>query len=442
MASLTLLLIFALVTFLPASKTTGAALQTPGALEIYGSVSTPLTLTYAELVSLPLVSEVAELRCVTGSPDVTYNWTGIPLFYLLTLAQIKPEAYKIVTRCSDGYSSDLLVEDALKPTTILALESNGTSLPQLTYGPAGPNRLVVPGKYGYKWSSGVEEIEVVTTDYKGEWESSGYSDTAEVPNYGPMPTPTPPLQTLDLPYGNRTFEVQAFTNASITASSFDPSRKALNVNVTVLEGTSGFTDLILQQDFLSRPYNVTLDGNAVSPIEADTNTSSYIYLALEEGIHTVSILSAEIHHIPEVIVYYPAAVDVGQNVTFDAHHSVDVGFIVSYEWSFGDGTNGTGPVVSHLYDKGGTYQVKLNVTNDEGISSLKTFTITVGSPLGDILLLSKVLLATMLTALILIFGLLLRKRRTTRPPSSGDSVLTLRRKKQSLAPANLRILMN
>ncbi len=425
MASLALLLIFALATFLPASKTTGAALQTLGALEIYGSVSTPLNLTYAELVSLPLVSEVAELRCVTGSPDVTYNWTGIPLFYLLTLAQIKPEAYKIVTRCSDGYTSDLLVEDALKPTTILALESNGTSLPQLTYGPAGPNRLVVPGKYGYKWSSGVEEMEVVTTDYKGEWESSGYSDTAEVPNYGPMPTPTPALQTLDLLYGNRTFEVGAFTNASITASSFDPSRKALNMNVTVPQGTSGFTDLILQQDFLSRPYNVTLDGKTVSAIEADTNTSSYIYLALEEGFHTVSILSAEFNRIPEVIVYYPAAVDVGQNVTFDAHHSVDVGFIVSYEWSFGDGTNGTGPVVSHLYDKGGTYQVKLNVTNDEGISSLKTFTITVGSPLGDILLLSKVLLATMLTALILIFGLLLRKRRTTRPPSSGDSVRTL-----------------
>ena len=391
-------------------------------LEIDGDVTTPLNLTYAELVSLPMVSEVAELRCVTGSPDVTYNWTGIPLFYLLTLAQIKPDAYKIVTRCSDGYTSDLLVEDALKPTTILALEADGASLPQLTYGPAGPNRLAVPGKYGYKWSSGVEEIEVVTTDYKGEWESSGYSDMADVPDYGPMPTPTPPLQTLDLSYGNRTFEVGAFTNASITASSFDPSQKALNMNVTVPQGTSGFTDLILQQDFLSRPYNVTLDGKAVSAIEADTNTSSYIYLALKEGFHTVSILGAEFDHIPEAIVYYPAAVDVGQNVTFDASKSVDVGFIVSYEWSFGDGTNGTGPVVSHLYGKGGTYQVKLNVTNDEGISSLKTFTVTVGSPLGDILLLSKVLLATMAVALILVFAFLLRKRRTTHPPNSGDSV--------------------
>jgi hypothetical protein len=274
MASLALVLVFALATYLPALKT--AVAQESGMLEVEGDVGTPLNLTYAELVSMPMVSEVAELRCVTGSPDVTYNWTGVPLLYLLTLAQIRPDAYKVVTVCSDGYTSDLLVGDALQPTTILALEANGTSLPQLTYGPEGPYRLVVPGKYGYKWSSGVEEIDVVTTDYKGEWESAGYSDVADVPGYGPMPTPTPPLQTLDLSYGNRTFEVGAFTNASITASSLNPSSKALNVNVTVAEGGSGFTDLILQQDFLSRPYNVTLDGKGVSAIEADTNTSSYL----------------------------------------------------------------------------------------------------------------------------------------------------------------------
>ena len=416
---LALLLILALVTFLPILRTTSAP-QTTGELKIYGSVGTPLNLTYAELLSSPMVSEVAELRCVTGSPDVTYNWTGIPLFYLLTLAQIQPNAYKIITRCSDGYSSDLLAEDALKPTTILALEANGKSLPPLAYGPAGPNRLVVPGKYGYKWSSGVETIEVVTTDYKGEWESSGYSDTADVPDYGPMPTLTPPLKTLDLTYGNRTFEVETFTNASITASSLDASQKALHVNVTLSQGTSGFADLILQQDFLSRPYNITLDGNAVNPIEADTNTTSYLYVHLQEGIHAASISGEEFDRIPEAIVYYPATAAVEQTVTFDASNSVDVGRIVSYEWSFGDGANGTGPIVSHLYEKAGTYQVKLNVTNNEGRSSLKTFTITVGSQLEGILTIVKVLLTTMLIVLIVIFAFLLRKRRTT-PPDSRDT---------------------
>jgi hypothetical protein len=426
-ASFALLLIFAQVTFLPAigSTTTGpgggststSPLQTPSTLEIYGAVRSPLNLTYAELASMPMVSEVAELLCVTGSPDVTYNWTGVPLFYLLTLAQIEPDAYKIVTICSDGYTSDLLVEDALQPTTILALEANGTSLPQLLYGPEGPNRLVVPGKWGYKWSSGIEEIEVVTTNYLGEYESSGYySDTADIPNYGPMPTPTPAPQTLDIPYGNRTLEVGAFTNASITAYSFDASRKAFNVNVTVPEGTSGFADFILQQNFLSRPYNFTLDGETVSAIEADTNASSYIYLALTEGFHTVSIIGAEFHNVPVAVVSYLATVGVGQNVTFDASKSVDVGYIVSYEWSFGDGTNGTGPVVLHAYSKKGVYQVELNETDNYGLSSSETFTITVGSGSLNVLLAMKALLAAVLVLLILMFAVLVWRRRKERVP--------------------------
>lgn len=423
-AFLSFLLISVLVSYLPAPKTTVS--QESGMIEIDGDVTTPLNLTSAKLLSFPMVSESALLRCVSkgpGSPSIRENWTGIPLFYLLTLAQIKPDAYKVVTRGSDGFESDLLVQDALKPTTILAVEANGASLPQLAYGPAGPYRLIVPGKWGYKWVSGVVEIEVVTTDFKGDYESSGYSDEADIPNVGLMPTPTPPLQSLDLPYGNRTFEVDVFTNASMTASSFDPSQKTLQVNFTVPQGTSGFVDLILQQDFLGRPYNVTLDGNSVSASEADTNTSSYIYLAFDGGFHTISILGAEFNRVPESIVYYPAAVNVGQNVTFDASKSVDVGRIVSYEWNFGDGANGTGAVVSHLYANEGTYQVQLNVTNNVGISNLKTFAITVGNPSSVVPLLLKGLLAAMLGVLVLIFAILVRKRRTVQPSTREDSVL-------------------
>jgi PKD repeat protein len=134
----------------------------------------------------------------------------------------------------------------------------------------------------------------------------------------------------------------------------------------------------------------------------------------------VSVLGAEFNPGPEAIVYYPATANVGQNVTFDASQSVDIGFIVSYEWSFGDGTNGTGAIVSHSYNKEGTYQVELNLTNNEGVSSLKTFTITIGSSLEGILLLLKVILAAMLVALISIFAFLLRKRRASRPPASEN----------------------
>jgi hypothetical protein len=410
-AFLVSLLIFAITTSTQVQKTVVA--QSLGEVRIYGSVSRPLNLTYAELLSLPMVSEVARLKCVEGSPDVTYNWTGIPLFYLLTLAEIKPEAYKIITHGSDGYTSDLLVEEALNPNVILALRANGGELPQLPYGPAGPYRLIVPDKWGYKWVSGIEELQIIPRINQESY------DEAIVPDYGPMPTPTPPLKTLDLPYGNRTFEVEAFTNASIIAYSFKPSQKALNLNVTAPTGTSVFMEIILQLDFLGRPYNVSLDGKPISIVEGDTNTTSYLGLHLEQGFHTMAISGTEFANIPEPIVNYPATVNIGQNVTFDAHQSADVGKIVSYEWSFGDGTSGTGAAVSHTYNNEGTYQVKLNVTDDKGISNQKAFAITVESSKENIVQLLKVTLAVMLTMLILILVFLLRNRRKTIPAEQG-----------------------
>lgn len=57
----------------------------------------------------------------------------------------------------------------------------------------------------------------------------------------------------------------------------------------------------------------------------------------------------------------------GNLVIFDASSSYDLdGTIVSYEWDFGDGTTGMGKIVSHGYNKSGTYDVTLKVTDDYG----------------------------------------------------------------------------
>ena len=56
-----------------------------------------------------------------------------------------------------------------------------------------------------------------------------------------------------------------------------------------------------------------------------------------------------------------------RTVEFDASLSGDYdGIIISYEWDFGDGTNGTGMIVSHTYAINGTYDVTLTVTDDDG----------------------------------------------------------------------------
>jgi PKD repeat protein len=65
----------------------------------------------------------------------------------------------------------------------------------------------------------------------------------------------------------------------------------------------------------------------------------------------------------------PRLVEVGGTISFTAFDSEDEdGTIVDYEWSFGDGTDGTGRSVSHTYTAVGTYTVILRVTDDDGLS--------------------------------------------------------------------------
>ncbi len=403
----------ALISVLP-MQGGGDALQTSGVISIYGDVNRPLNLTYAELLSFPMVSEVAELKCVDGFPDVTGNWTGIPLLYLLTLAQINSSAYKVVTFGSDGYSSDLLVGDALRPTTILALADNGTtSASEIEPLP----RLIVPNNWGYKWVAEVDAIEVVNYDYKGTWESSGYSDDAVRPGLTVLPSITPPLQELDFALGNLTFSSEAFTNASITGYELNYSQKQISLNVTVPLGTTSFVDFTLPQDFLKNPYKVTVDNQAVDIVEADLTNQSFVYALIPEGFHTVNLFGTDIFGFaPEINLNLPQNIYTGENTIFDASKSFGYGTIVSYEWSFGDGTNGTGAVVSHSYNKEGTCQIAIKVTDSNDLSSSETLTVTVESPPQYVPLAVKVVLTTVLALLILMFAALVRSRRKNGSP--------------------------
>lgn len=162
-------------------------------LSINGSVLTPLILTYTELRALPTVTVFSELICVGGATHITDgNWTGVQLSYLLPLVDVTPEAVDMIFYAADGYSSSLPVTEIMKrPNMILAYEKDGETLPiNLGY----PVIVVAPGKWGYKWVKWVVSIELSNTDYIGYWESAGYSESADIPDYEvPPSTPNPSM---------------------------------------------------------------------------------------------------------------------------------------------------------------------------------------------------------------------------------------------------------
>lgn len=68
----------------------------------------------------------------------------------------------------------------------------------------------------------------------------------------------------------------------------------------------------------------------------------------------------------------------GELVILDGTASSDPdGYIVSYEWDFGDGYTGSGDLAEHLYDSDGLYQVTLTVTDDYGDTNSATTSVSV-----------------------------------------------------------------
>jgi len=145
-------------------------------LTVDGLVDHPLSLTFEEIAAMPRSIVNATLFCVDFPNYVVAegNWTGVRLGLILERAGVSAESVKVAFYAEDGFSTDLTVATAMREDIILAYERDAAPLPEKL-------RLVVPGKWGYKWISSVNHIELVDYDFKGFWESRGYSDEADIP---------------------------------------------------------------------------------------------------------------------------------------------------------------------------------------------------------------------------------------------------------------------
>ena len=67
----------------------------------------------------------------------------------------------------------------------------------------------------------------------------------------------------------------------------------------------------------------------------------------------------------------PEEPEAGESVSFDASETIisnvpEDTVAVSHSWDFGDGNKGRGKTTTHTYEKAGTYNLKLSVTDSAG----------------------------------------------------------------------------
>jgi len=145
-------------------------------LRISGAVQNALRLSWDELLALPCARLSRDFHCVTAWSVRDLVWEGVRTPDLIARALPDPEAHWVLVRGLDGYTTNVPIEDFVRPDSLLAYRLNDAPLP-LEHG--YPLRLVVPALYAWKSAKYVTEIEFLTHLRRGFWEERGYHDRGD-----------------------------------------------------------------------------------------------------------------------------------------------------------------------------------------------------------------------------------------------------------------------
>jgi len=147
-------------------------------LKINGLIEKEKNLSYDDIVNnYESYEKVVTLDCVEGW-SAKILWEGFLVKDLLNELKIRPEANTVIFRAYDGYSTSFPIDYLTNNNIIIAYKMNGVPLPPER---GFPFQLIAESKWGYKWIKWITEIELSNdSNYKGYWESRGYSDTGNL----------------------------------------------------------------------------------------------------------------------------------------------------------------------------------------------------------------------------------------------------------------------
>ena len=159
-------------------------------LEINGLVQNPTTWRFQDIVGFTPTTQETTLMCISNGLDAGLMsnavWKGLPLRDLLDQAGVLSGAARVRLQGVDNYTDTLPLEKAIDPTTLLAYEMNGESLPDRH---GYPLRVVVPGYFGEKNVKWLTRIEVADANAKGFYEAQGWGPDFIVPTRSRIDVP-------------------------------------------------------------------------------------------------------------------------------------------------------------------------------------------------------------------------------------------------------------
>ena len=137
-------------------------------LRIHGMVDREVTISWSELLAMPMTERLVTLTCVSNEigGDLIGNarWLGVPMKTILDMAGVRPQSTMLLSTSVDGWTCGTPVSAITDGRdALLAVGMNGEPLP-VEHG--FPVRQVIPGLYGY----------VSATKWVTDWEFTRFED--------------------------------------------------------------------------------------------------------------------------------------------------------------------------------------------------------------------------------------------------------------------------
>jgi len=145
-------------------------------LVVDGACRAPVTMGWSDFMKFDQIRDTSDFHCVTTWSKLHMQWRGVRFADIAAFVEVGERATHIMCYGSDDYSTNLSLEEALKPDVLLVHTFEDNPL-ESEHG--GPVRMITPQLYAWKGAKWICRIEFMREDRLGFWEQRGYSNTAK-----------------------------------------------------------------------------------------------------------------------------------------------------------------------------------------------------------------------------------------------------------------------
>jgi DMSO/TMAO reductase YedYZ molybdopterin-dependent catalytic subunit len=139
--------------------------------QLDGLIEEAVVFDWAQFNALPRVTLQNDIHCVTAWSKFDNTWEGVAVTEVMKHVQLKPEAKHVMLHSYGGYTTNLELDDFVRPENLFATHHNGEPLMK-EHG--WPVRLVVPHLYFWKSAKWVRGVQFLPKEQPGFWEMYGY----------------------------------------------------------------------------------------------------------------------------------------------------------------------------------------------------------------------------------------------------------------------------